>query len=78
MQGSDPGRWVRIKALFAAALERPPADRDALLETECGDDGELRHELDQLLQAAELDDGFIETPAVERLGRAGEREPPPR
>ena len=76
MTQPDPARWVRLKALFEVAVERSPAERDALLTAECGDDDELRRELDQLLRAAELDDGFIERPAAERLGCAGDPEPP--
>jgi serine/threonine-protein kinase len=46
-------RWQQIDALFAAALERRPAERDAFLDRACGRDGELAREVRALL-ASEL------------------------
>lgn len=49
-----PGeRWQQIDAVFAAVLERSPAERDAFLERACGRDGELVREVRALL-ASEL------------------------
>jgi hypothetical protein len=31
-------RWPRVKALFQAAVERPPAERDAFLATATADE----------------------------------------
>ena len=48
----DPERWRHIERLYHSALERPPRERDAFLETECrGDDG-LRLEVQALLSRA--------------------------
>jgi hypothetical protein len=44
-------RWQRIKDVFQAALERPAAERAAFLGKACGDDSELRREVESLLNA---------------------------
>lgn len=44
-------RWRRIEELFALAAELSPAERAALLSRECGDDDDLRRELERLLAA---------------------------
>ena len=38
----DSDRLHRIQELFHAALERPPEERAAFLDDECGADTELR------------------------------------
>ncbi len=48
-----PERWKRIEDIFDAALELPREERDALLVRMCGDDGELRAEIQGLLENAE-------------------------
>jgi len=48
-----PERWQRVKAIVAEAMEAPPAERDARLERQCGDDAELRREVESLLGYAE-------------------------
>lgn len=61
----------RAKALFLQALElASTADRQALLERECGDDGALRVEVEGLLAAHGLPEAeeFLEQPLV-ALGR---------
>src|SRR4051812_12872492 len=49
----DAARWARVKELFAAAMERPIADRTAYVSTQSADDAELRDEVMSLLAAAE-------------------------
>jgi non-specific serine/threonine protein kinase len=46
-------RWRRVEEVFAAARAARPAERQALLDSACGDDAELRHEVVSLLAAAE-------------------------
>ena len=58
-----PDRWARVKALFTAALERPPQTRDAYLAEACGDDEALRQEIEALL-LADGEAASIETGAV--------------
>ncbi|MEW5918118.1 MAG: serine/threonine-protein kinase, partial [Gemmatimonadota bacterium] len=52
---TDPGnaanRWERIDALFAAALERPPNEREAFLSQATGGDSELAREVQSLLDS---------------------------
>jgi tetratricopeptide (TPR) repeat protein len=47
-----PGRWARITEIFLAALEKTPAEREALL-TEACPDASLRQEVRKLLDAQE-------------------------
>jgi eukaryotic-like serine/threonine-protein kinase len=42
-------RWQRTKALFQAAVERPPSERAAFVAAAAGDDDELRREVEALL-----------------------------
>ncbi|MCP4655611.1 MAG: serine/threonine protein kinase [bacterium] len=53
-------RWQRIETLFAAAAERSVGERAEFLETRCGDDPELRTEIERLLDADERAGTFIE------------------
>src|SRR6266540_1837337 len=55
----NPDRWRQIGRLYHTALELEPATRVAFLDETCGDDYELRREVESLLQAHEQADGFI-------------------
>jgi eukaryotic-like serine/threonine-protein kinase len=44
-----PERWAQIEDLFHRAAECMPEDRLTLLDRDCGDDLELRHEVEALL-----------------------------
>src|SRR5215813_3230580 len=57
-----PERWKQIDQLLQEALERGPAERAAFLDRACGDDGELRHEVESLLGFHNRAETFIETP----------------
>jgi len=48
-----PERWARMKEIFGAALEMPEAERVAYLESACGDDAELRGQVERLLAQSE-------------------------
>jgi eukaryotic-like serine/threonine-protein kinase len=41
--------WERIQSLFLEALDRPPEERAAFLDTACADDAELRREIELLI-----------------------------
>jgi tetratricopeptide (TPR) repeat protein len=56
----DSARWERIQAIFDDAIAAPPAEREALLATECGDDPGLLGEVESLLAAHEAADTFLE------------------
>jgi len=57
--------WQQVKEVFAAALERAPADRRAYLDQVCLDPSLLR-EVEELIMAhEEAGDSFLEHPAFE-------------
>jgi eukaryotic-like serine/threonine-protein kinase len=51
-------RWNLIEEIFQGALERPSSDRHNFVVRACGDDPELRHEIESLL-ANESDAGTV-------------------
>ncbi|MCK7506048.1 MAG: hypothetical protein MZV70_19555 [Desulfobacterales bacterium] len=57
-------RWSRITELLSAALERDPPERGTFLDGECGDDAELRAEVESLLTSHREAGVFLETPAA--------------
>jgi serine/threonine protein kinase/tetratricopeptide (TPR) repeat protein len=57
----EPERWREVDAVFQAAQERPPEQQAAFLSQACGDDVELRQEVESLLRAA-TDTRFLESP----------------
>src|SRR5690348_16847296 len=56
-----PERWARIKEVFAAVMDQPPADRLSVLADLCGDDHELEAEVKRLLAQHEEMGGFLES-----------------
>lgn len=54
-----PERWDRLKVLFEAALEVPPAGRAAFVAVLCAGDEETRSELERLLAAEQEVKGFL-------------------
>ena len=51
----NPQRWQRLEALFLRLEELDHGAQEALLEAECGDDPELRRELEGMLQQVKRD-----------------------
>ena len=49
----DAERWKRIEALLDRALEEPAGQRGALLDELCAGDGELRRQVEKMLEAGE-------------------------
>ena len=45
----DQERWRRVEGLFHAALERGPESRQAFLDVACGEDTDLRRQVELLL-----------------------------
>ncbi|MGK0303959.1 MAG: hypothetical protein ACI89X_004862, partial [Planctomycetota bacterium] len=45
----NPERWLQAKELFAKALQLDERQRDTFLSEACGNDIELRREVDSLL-----------------------------
>src|SRR5262245_35740785 len=60
-----PERWKQVDQLLQEALEREPAERAAFLDLACGDDDELRREIESLISFHERAETFIETPPAE-------------
>jgi tetratricopeptide (TPR) repeat protein len=55
-----PERWSRLDDLFTAALDLPPAQRDAFVTREAGSDPELHAELRGMLAQASAGAGHID------------------
>jgi serine/threonine-protein kinase len=60
-----PERWQQALDAFIAAIERPKAERSALLDEVCGDDADLREEVESLLRTYEEDPDFLEDAAAQ-------------
>jgi predicted ATPase/tRNA A-37 threonylcarbamoyl transferase component Bud32 len=63
-------RWQRLEEIFHEALECAPDERAALLEAACGDDTELRRDVDSLLVAYEKETFLEEQGLPARLASA--------
>ncbi|MEN8148582.1 MAG: protein kinase [Planctomycetota bacterium] len=60
----NPERYQQIKTIFFAAMEKSDAERDALLESRCGADRDLRREVVRLLDSDGVETvDFTVTPA---------------
>src|SRR5262245_20233430 len=57
-------RWLHIKRVFQAVIDRPLEEHAAFLEEACGDDHELRREVESLLTAHQAAGGFLSQPAL--------------
>jgi len=57
-------RWQRLEEIFQSALDCDPPSRAAWLDTACGDDHELRCEVDSLLTAHEHGEFDFTEPAA--------------
>jgi serine/threonine protein kinase len=62
-------RWLRVEELCHRALEIADSLRAEFVQSACGDDDELRREVESLLAQAEKAEHFIESPALEVVGR---------
>jgi eukaryotic-like serine/threonine-protein kinase len=65
----DDQRWHQIESLFQQALELDETLRDSFLEECCAHDQALLTELQGLLAHDKLTETFLETPAIEIVGR---------
>ena len=50
---SSADRWNQLETLFHKSLELEPEARAAFLDDSCGEDSELRKELEALLEASD-------------------------
>ncbi|HEX7958074.1 MAG TPA: serine/threonine-protein kinase, partial [Pyrinomonadaceae bacterium] len=65
----DTARWQQIDRILDGALEREPEERAAYVAAACGDDAEMRREVESLLAAHGLSKDFIEEPALDLAAR---------
>ena len=59
-----PERWEKVGEIFNSAVEKSPADRERYLAEACGDDFELRSEVESLLAAGNDAGRFISEPVL--------------
>src|SRR3954447_7280721 len=60
-------RWSEVKVVLDGALEKVPGERTAFVAAACGEDSELRAEVESLLEFEEGSAGFIEEPLFGRF-----------
>jgi hypothetical protein len=65
-----PASWERIDEIYHATLARSPEERHAFLDEACREDIALRREVESLLARATDASGFLETNAMQLMGRA--------
>jgi non-specific serine/threonine protein kinase len=62
-------RWVTVKRLHQAALDREPGQRPAFLAAACGGDETLRREVESLLAYDTRAESFMEAPAIDVVAK---------
>lgn len=73
-----PERWKQIEGVFDAVADLAPEEREAYLATACGEDAELRQQVELLIRSHDAAGSFIEAPAVAGvIGDAGKLEEAP-
>jgi TolB-like protein/predicted Ser/Thr protein kinase len=65
-----PERWQKIEALYHSALERDPAARATFLDDACGNDDELRREVESLLATDPTGQGLLDRPVASLLAES--------
>ncbi|MCA1568407.1 MAG: serine/threonine protein kinase [Acidobacteria bacterium] len=60
----DTKRWQQIKNLFDAVQEIEPEKRGKFLDDACGNDSELRREVERLIESLDNAESFMEQPAA--------------
>jgi eukaryotic-like serine/threonine-protein kinase len=65
----EPELWRRVEDLYHRALQLDESRRAGFLENACGDDHVLRHEVESLLAREKEAENFIESPALEVMGK---------
>ncbi len=58
------GRWEKITKIFEAASALTGKEREKFLKKSCGDDSEMRNEVEKLLKSFEDSESFMQNPAV--------------
>jgi serine/threonine protein kinase/Tol biopolymer transport system component len=60
-----PDRWLKIKEIFQAALERAPTERSDYVSQACAGDEEMRKEVESLMSSDGRSGTFLDAPAYE-------------
>jgi len=58
----NPQRWRQTEEIFQAALDLPPDEREKFIAEKCGEDDDLRREIEKLIARYEKDETFLESP----------------
>ena len=61
------GRWRQVEELFHAALERAPEERQAFFVQACGEDTELRLQVEHLISIDQRAGSRLERPITEEV-----------
>ena len=61
----NPERWHQIERICEATLKRGASERASYLKKVCGEDEDLRLEVEQLLAHEETAKGFLDAPALD-------------
>jgi hypothetical protein len=56
--------WQQAEEIFHAALERPPEARQACINQACGNNAELRRQVETLISKDEQAGSLLETPLI--------------
>jgi serine/threonine protein kinase/tetratricopeptide (TPR) repeat protein len=59
---TTPERWQQLEQLLDAALDTPPDERTAWLDSACAGDAELRADVERLLRACVESEHFLQEP----------------
>jgi len=62
MSGLSPERWEQVSSILDEVLELPPGDVEPALDELCGDDTELRREVEIMLDACARAEHLMERP----------------
>lgn len=71
---SRSNRWLRLEHLFYTALELQPDSRAAFLDRACGDDAELRTQVESLLRSEGRSLDFLQKPVLDAAQRIAAEE----
>lgn len=64
-----PERWQQIKNLFDAVANQPTHERSSYLDQACGDDEELRQEVESLLESEEQEVSIVDRDPLDFFGQ---------
>lgn len=67
-----PGEWMRVKAIFDAAVLLDAVARETYLANACGPDDRLRQQVEALLASHDEAGTFLERPAAALIGRTAD------